>query len=150
MKQPSLLSVAVLLAACTILKGPETPLTGEGEHARVGLVSDIETEGQLLRLTGGGWFSGIETEGELLAVTETELILKSQNGIAAISVRLLRGVVVTRYEINFKKQWERLSPYCRYPQGLALDGWRQLLDQAGQTDFIRVSRKARPNDPGNN
>ena len=113
--------VITVLAACTVsVIGPKQVLIPDGEAVAVTLAS------------------GATKEGELLAVTGAELILKEQERLVAVGLPTLRKVLVVRYENTVDGEWtEKLSLYCRYPQGLAEEQWQQLLTGAGQGDFVR-------------
>jgi hypothetical protein len=122
MKRRLLLAAIIpLLAACTVsVIGPKQVLIPDGETVAVTLAS------------------GATREGELLAVTGTELILNEQGRLVAVGLPALSKVLVVRYEKTVDGEWtEKLSLFCRYPQGLAEEQWHQLLTGAGQGDFVR-------------
>ena len=122
MKQRLLLAAVIpVLAACTVsVIGPKQVLIPDGETVAVTLAY------------------GATREGELLAVTGTELILNEQGRLVAVGLPALSKVLVVRYENTVDGEWtEKLSLYCRYPQGLAEEQWHQLLTEAGQGDFVR-------------
>ena len=60
----------------------------------------------------------------------------------AVGLSAVRSVLLTRYEVtangNLK---EKLSLYCRYPQGLNDEQWQKLLKEAGQTEFARPGNR---------
>jgi hypothetical protein len=122
MKRRLLLAAVIpVLAACTVsVIGPKQVLIPDGETVAVTLAY------------------GATREGELLAVTGTELILNEQGRLVAVGLPALSKVLVVRYENTVDGEWtEKLSLYCRYPQGLAEEQWHQLLTEAGQGDFVR-------------
>jgi hypothetical protein len=122
MKRRLLLAAVIpVLAACTVsVIGPKQVLIPDGETVAVTLAY------------------GATREGELLAVTGTELILNEQGRLVAVGLPTLHKVLVVRYENTVDGEWtEKLSLYCRYPQGLAEEQWHQLLTEAGQGDFVR-------------
>lgn len=122
MKRRLLLAAVIpVLAACTVsVVGPKQVLIPDGETVAVTLAY------------------GATREGELLAVTDTELILNEQGRLVAVGLPTLHKVLVVRYENTVDGEWkEKLSLYCRYPQGLAEEQWHQLLTRAGQVDFVR-------------
>jgi hypothetical protein len=115
-------AILPVLAACwtVSVEGPKQVLIPEGEPVVATLTSDSVRE------------------GELLAVTNTELILKERGRLMAVSLPAVRKVFVKRYEISVADDWiEKLTLYCRYPQGLSGEQWRLLLRESGQEDFMR-------------
>lgn len=115
-------SMVLLLGACTVsVTGPEEVLMAKGEPVVVALRSEATLE------------------GELLAVSDSDLIVKEQQTLVAVTIAAVRDVSVVRYELTVGENLkETLSLYSRYPQGLSDEQWGLLLREAGQEGFARI------------